>query len=730
MTAGDPGPLTWTSPEPGGAAAGSPEARVDLLALKAGALFVCTRPNGDLARGSASGEGLYAEDTRHLSELRLTIGGLPPVLLSATLESGHHAIVNATNQTLRTDAGALVPRETLSVRRTLLIGDRLHYGIRVRSFARERVATSIDLSLAADFADLFTVRGLDERSTGRVLPATREEDGVRFSYRAADGELRETLVELTPAPATLALDEGRALASWDVELAPGAAVSVMIAVEPFHRRRVRRRRTMEEAAEELDRAYRDWAASCARIRTDSDLFDRVIESSVRDLHALMLPLDGNSLPAAGIPWYVAPFGRDAILTACEALVLDPDVARGTLLALAGLQATADDPWRDAEPGKIPHQLRTGELARIGRVPHTPYYGTVDATPLFLMLAGDYHRWTRDLETLRTLRPAFDAALRWIDEWGDKDGDGFVEYERRSPAGQQNQGWKDSADSVPHADGSLAAGPLALAEVQGYVYEAKLRIAEVYDALGEREHAEELRTQAAALRAAFNDAFWDAEEEFLVLALDGGKAQARSVASNAAHCLYCGIVENDKAARVAERLMASDMFSGWGIRTLSSDSAAYNPMSYHNGSVWPHDNAIAAAGLKRYGFDEAAARIAGALFDVAAGARDYRLPELFCGFDRSESSSIVPYPVACVPQAWAAAAPFLLVQSLLGITAHAPEHGLTVSRPRLPERLGSLDVAGIRVGDAHASLSFTRAGPEGTAFAVRAVDGDLRVTMSA
>ena len=544
MTAGDPGPLTWTSPEPGGAAAGSPEARVDLLALKAGALFVCTRPNGDLARGSASGEGLYAEDTRHLSELRLTIGGLPPVLLSATLESGHHAIVNATNQTLRTDAGALVPRETLSVRRTLLIGDRLHYGIRVRSFARERVATSIDLSLAADFADLFTVRGLDERSTGRVLPATREEDGVRFSYRAADGELRETLVELTPAPATLALDEGRALASWDVELAPGAAVSVMIAVEPFHRRRVRRRRTMEEAAEELDRAYRDWAASCARIRTDSDLFDRVIESSVRDLHALMLPLDGNSLPAAGIPWYVAPFGRDAILTACEALVLDPDVARGTLLALAGLQATADDPWRDAEPGKIPHELRTGELARIGRVPHTPYYGTVDATPLFLMLAGDYHRWTRDLETLRTLRPAFDAALRWIDEWGDKDGDGFVEYERRSPAGQQQPGLEGLR--------RLGATRRRIARRRGRWRSSKSKAMCTRPSCGSPTSTRRWGTPpapgACAAKPAHCErrstrAFWNPDEEFFAPRTRRRQAAGqRSVTSNPAHCLYCGIVD--------------------------------------------------------------------------------------------------------------------------------------------------------------------------------------------
>ena len=411
-------------------------------------------------------------------------------------------------------------------------------------------------------------------------------------------------------------------------------------------------------------------------------------------------------------------------------MINPDVARGTLLVLAGLQADADEEWRDAEPGKILHELRVGELARTGQIPHTPYYGTVDATPLFLMVAGGYYRWTLDLDTMRRLRPAMDAALAWIDEWGDRDGDGFVEYERRSPAGLRNQGWKDSDDSIMHADGTLAQGPIALVEVQGYVYEAKLRIADVYAALGEDAVAGRLRLEAAALRAAFNEAFWMADEGFFALALDGDKQQVRSVTSNPAHCLYCGIVDDEKARLVAERLMASDMFSGWGIRTLSSLSPAYNPMSYHNGSVWPHDNAIAAAGLKRYGFDVATSRIAAALFDVASGARDSRLPELFCGFSRSESRAIVAYPVACIPQAWAAAAPFMLVQALLGISAHAPDKQLVVDRPRLPEWLASVELRDIRIGGARVSLAFNYSASGATGFTLLEQHGDLRVTMSA
>jgi glycogen debranching enzyme len=487
---------------------------------------------------------------------------------------------------------------------------------------------------------------------------------------------------------------------------------------------------MEQAAVRLEQAHRDWEAACARITTDNDMFDRFIDASIRDLHALMMPAADSALPAAGIPWYVAPFGRDSLLASCESLMINPEVARGTLLALAQLQAQRNESWRDAEPGKIPHELRVGELARTGHIPHTPYYGTVDATPLFLMTAGGYYRWTLDIETLARIRPALDAALAWISEWGDRDGDGFVEYERRSPAGLRNQGWKDSHDSVVHADGSLARGPIALVEAQGYVYEAKLRIAEVYDGFGEPDRADELRAEARLLRDAFNDAFWDPHEGFFVLALDGRKQQVRTVTSNPAHCLYAGIIDDDKAALVAERLMAADMFSGWGIRTVASSSRAYNPMSYHNGSVWPHDNAIAAAGLKRYGFHAATARIASALFEVASAAHDFRLPELFCGFHRDDSPAIVSYPVACIPQAWAAAAPFLLVQSMMGVSAHAPSNTLTVDRPMLPDWLESVELRGVRVARSRVTLSFRRSGPGTTGFSLLEQDGDVRVTMSA
>jgi len=354
---------------------------------------------------------------------------------------------------------------------------------------------------------------------------------------------------------------------------------------------------------------------------------------------------------------------------------------------------------------------------------------VDATPLFLIRAADYYRWTGDLPTLRALRPALDAALRWIDEYGDRDGDGFVEYERRSPGGLQNQGWKDSHDSVVHADGNFAEGPIALVEVQGYVYMAKLTIADVYDALGASDVAARLRHQARALSDRFNEVFWNSEEGTFALALDGHKRQVASVTSNPGHCLYCGIVDPSKASAVAERLMAPDMFCGWGVRTLSSQSPAFNPMSYHNGSVWPHDNAIIAAGLKRYGHDDAVMRIATALFEVSCAARDFRLPELYCGFDRSERASVVAYPVACIPQAWAAAAPLLLLQTVLGVSADAPARALRIERPTLPDWLGRVRLDGLRVGDASVTLAFDRDGPV-TGFALLGQRGKLNVTMAA
>jgi glycogen debranching enzyme len=705
------------------------EARAELLVIKAGGAFLCARPDGDVRAPAAGGEGLYWRDTRILSELRLSLAEQEPVLLSHSIESGYRAVVNATNPELVT-AGGVIPQETLNLRRTLLIDDRLYVLVELRSFCRQPVTVPVDLWLAADFADVFEVRGVRHRATrGRDMVPKLDRAEAHFAYEGQDGFFQQTLVEFDPPPASGEVEGSRVHASWRLALGPRELARILVTVSPAGDAQRTPPRTLERAAADRKREAEAWVSGCARIETDNELFQAVIAASIRDLHALLMPVASGAIPAAGVPWFVAPFGRDSLLTAYESLLLNPRVACDTLTVLAALQAHEDEPWRDAEPGKIPHELRCGELARAGLIPHTPYYGTVDATPLFVMLAAGYFRWTNDLETLSELRPQIDKALEWIDHHGDHDRDGFVEYQRRSPAGLENQGWKDSYDAVMHADGTLAKGPIALVDVQGYVYLAKLRIAELYEALGEPDRARQLRAQAGALRAAFNEAFWCPEEGTFALALDGRKQQVASVTSNPGHCLYCGIVDEDKAAALAERLMADDMFSGWGVRTLSASSPAYNPMSYHNGSVWPHDNAIIAAGLKRYGHDDATLRIATAIFDIAARARDYRLAELYCGFERVAGSEVVGYPVACMPQAWAAAAPFMLLQAMLGLSAHAPSRTLSVMRPTMPDWLGRAELRGLKIGQATASLAFTHTDGV-TGFSLLEQERELTVAMAA
>ena len=706
------------------------EARAELLVLKDSGVFVCARPDGDMRAHNVSGEGLYREDTRHLSELRLTFGDAEPVLLSHSVEAGHRAVVNATNPALLDARGVKVAQETLNLRRTLMVADGLYLLIELHNYCPHTLTVPLALAVSADFADVFEIRGVRKRlAPTEPVVARLQQSGVGFTYRGADELTRRTFVEVEPAPHESAIDDHRARLSWALQLGPGERTCMLVTVFPAHGAHRPKSRRFMRAASKVDGALQAWSEDCTRIESDSRLFERVITASVRDLHALMTPVHRGQLPAAGIPWFVAAFGRDSLLTSYECLLLNHEVARDTLFVLAGLQARADEAWRDAEPGKILHELRAGELARAGLVPHTPYYGTVDATPLFVMLAATYFRWTADLETLSALRSALDAALEWIDRYGDADGDGFVEYQRRSPAGLLNQGWKDSEDSIVHTDGTLATGPIALVEVQGYVYLAKLRIADVYEALGEPDRARALRTEADKLRQAFNDAFWNPQEGTFALALDGAKRQVQSVTSNPGHCLYCGVVDADKAPSVAERLMAPDMFSGWGIRTLSSQSRAYNPMSYHNGSVWPHDNAIIAAGLKRYDFPEETLRIASAMFDIAGHSPDFRLAELYCGFDRAGTSAIVNYPVACMPQAWAAAAPFMLLQAMLGISAHAPARTLDVIQPRLPGWIKRAELHDLDVGDASVSLAFTQAA-DVTGFALLEQSGEITVRMAA
>jgi glycogen debranching enzyme len=517
------------------------------------------------------------------------------------------------------------------------------------------------------------------------------------------------------------------VAAWRLALEPGETQVLSITIEPRLGAATVPPGRFDSATYQLRRSYETWERSCTQIKTSNELFDGLLARGRRDLRSLLTPTPHGDIVAAGIPWFVAPFGRDALMAGHQILMLNPEVARTTLGVLAAYQGTEVDEARAEEPGKILHELRQGELARSGVLPHTPYYGSVDSTPLWLLLLGTYWRWTGDLALCRELLPNVERALEWMDRFGDRDGDGFIEYAGSGPPGLAHHGWRASHNAVVHGDGTPATGPIALAEVQAYAYVARLRIAEVYEALGRSDQAVMLRAAAGTLRKSFNDAFWVDDEQYFALALDGDKRQVATVGSSPAHALYCDIVEDEKAEVMARRLLAPDMFSGWGIRTMSKSAVAYNPMSYHNGSIWPHDNAFIAAGLKRYGHSTATNRVATALFDMACTTEYLRLPELFCGFTRRTPNRPVAYPVACSPQAWSAGAPFLILQALLGISARAHENALTVNKPLLPSWLSSVELRNLRVGASTISLVFTRHG-ETTGFSLLEKQGDIRVLM--
>jgi len=445
----------------------------------------------------------------------------------------------------------------------------------------------------------------------------------------------------------------------------------------------------------------------ATIETNHVLAERALERSRADLDLLVNggPATDERYIAAGVPWFSCLFGRDSIITSLQLLAVRPEIAQATLSILARLQATEIDELRDAAPGKIMHELRTGELARTGEIPHTPYYGTVDATPLWLMLLDEYERWTGDSALVDRLWPNALAALDWLERYGDIDGDGFIEYQRRSERGLVNQGWKDSADSTRNRDGTLADGPIALVEVQAYTYAARRGVARLARLRGDEKLAAAQDVEADALRQRFEESFWMEDAGTYAMALDGAKHQVTGIASNAGHALWTGIADQERAARTAAVLTGRGMWSGWGIRTLSAETVGYNPIGYHLGTVWPHDNAICAAGFARYGLFEGTRLVCGALFEATAHFREARLPELFCGFERATSPLPVPYPVACSPQAWAAGSLYHLISATLGFRPFAHANRLELVRPALPRWLPSLRVRGLRVGAAEVDLEF-------------------------
>jgi len=676
--------------------------------LKHDDTFVVLDSHGDIGASAGGPDGLFNADTRYLARLELLLDDLQPLLLGTNLRDDNSALtVDLTNPDIYRDGRIILQKDMLHIVRTIFLWRGTAYQrIGIQNHGDRPASFDLTLLFDNDFADLFEVRG--ERrphrgiGSGKLLgPAD-----VALEYKGLDSRSRTTALHFDPRPTRLAVNA----ATYHLELAPRQVSSLFIAAscnKPATFKPARFFRGLLAHRREMRRS----TAGATSIETSNNIFNEVLCQSMADLNILMTDTPQGRYPYAGIPWYSTTFGRDGIITALQMLWIDPRVARGVLRRLAFYQAKTVDRRADAEPGKILHEMRGGEMAALREVPFAQYYGSVDATPLFVLLAGLYAERTGDDETLAELWPSIEAALGWINGPGDPDRDGFVEYRRASEKGLANQGWKDSYDAIFHADGRLAEGYIALAEVQGYVFAAKQLAARCASRLGKSEMAQQLEAEAQQLAERFEEAFWCEELGTYALALDGAKEPCRVRTSNAGQLLFSGMVREDRARLVAADLMRSHFFAGWGIRTVARGEARYNPMSYHNGSIWPHDNALIALGFARYGLKHSVAHLFKALFDAATYMDLRRLPELFCGFRREKGRGPTLYPVACAPQAWASATPFTLLEAALGLEFDAQRGEIRLRNPRLPAFLNEVVLRDLQLGPSSVDLRVRRQGDE-------------------
>ena len=692
--------------------------------IKQGDAFAVVDNYGDIRPGGGAPMGLFYRDTRHLSRLELLVNGGRPLLLSVEQPAGDVVLSSdLTNPDyFAPDGGLVLCKDSVHLLRTKFLWDGVcRERIAIRSYDAVERTLSIELRFAADFADLFEVRGHRRSRRGELPPATVGEKSALLRYVGLDGVERSTEIAFDRRPSRL--DSGAAM--FELKLGPGQQAVLFLTVSCRSEARVETERDAYFAC--LNRARQARATELERgaeVQSSNALLNETLNRAANDVAMLATDTGQGPYPYAGTPWFSTAFGRDGLIAALFMLWLNPALARGVLRFLSANQATASDPAADAEPGKILHETRGGEMALLGEVPFRRYYGSVDSTPLFVLLAGAYFERTGDVALMQELWPSVKAALAWIDRYGDLDGDGFVEYGRKTDKGLINQGWKDSHDSVFHGDGALCEGPIALAEVQAYVFAAKQAAARLA-ALLEPKAAPALEAEAAALRRRYDEAFWCEELGLHALALDGAKRPARVRASNAGHGLIAGIVEDAKAARAAEVYLGQDFYAGWGVRTVAQGEARYNPMSYHNGSVWPHDNGLLALGFGRYGLKEAALQIFGGLFDASVHLEHRRLPELFCGFERRPRTGPTRYPVACAPQAWAAATPFALLGACLSPEFDAKAREIRFLHPRLPSFVDELRLSGLVLNDARVDLALRRV-RDGVVVQVTGRSGDVRV----
>lgn len=666
------------------------------LMIKRGSLFALSGTDGAIDGNVGREHGLYFHDTRFLDCALLLVEGERPSPVTATDASGDRTVSDLVSPLLRLAGGAVLEPGALRLRRERELDGDMAERVTVRSAAAHELEVRLELVFGSDYHTLFAVRGSPQVRRGRLHPPRWRGAALELRYDGADGRSRTTTFRFHPEPE----EQGDGRAVWRLRLRPGREASIRAVAEV---RDLGPGRLEAAPAPVSVGALRE-----AAVESDSVALELAFRRALDDLALLAMREQGATFFAAGVPWFVALFGRDSLVTALQTLAFDPGIAATTLELLAAYQGRRYDSWRDEEPGKILHELRVGEDANLGEIPHTPYYGTVDATPLFVALVAEYVRWTGDLDLWRRLRANLERALAWM-AGADHDGDGFLDYTVRSARGLSNQGWKDSGDGIPNRDGSLAEPPIALVEVQGYAYRALRGAAWLYRLDGLPERAAELDARADGLRRRFDAAYWMPRRRFLALALQARGRPVESIASNAGQALWSGIVAPARARTVAERLVGPDLFSGWGVRTLASGEARYDPEGYHLGAVWPHDNSLVVAGLAESGFGEAAAAVFGAQLDAAVALPGHRLPEAFSGRQRRRMQAPAPYPSACVPQAWASGALPYMLTTTLGLAPDATRGVLRVRKPALPAGIDRVTLRGIRVGPARLDLRFDRDG---------------------
>ncbi|WP_027526026.1 amylo-alpha-1,6-glucosidase [Bradyrhizobium sp. Ec3.3] len=692
--------------------------------LKHDDTFIVLDSHGDIGASAGGPDGLFNCDTRYLARLELVLDDLQPLLLGSNLRDDNSALtVDLTNPDIYRNGRIILHKDLLHIVRTVFLWRGTAYQrIGLQNHGDRPASFDLTLLFDSDFADLFEVRGEKRPRRGTGASKLLGPTDVLFEYRGLDDAQRTTGLHFDPRPTRLSVNA----ATWQLELEPHHTKSLFVAVS-CNRPQTLKPVRFFPAMLAHRREMRSCTAGTTSIETSNNIFNEVLCQAMADLNMLMTDTPQGRYPYAGIPWYSTTFGRDGLITALQMLWIDPRVARGVLRRLAHFQAKATDPLADAEPGKILHEMRGGEMAALREVPFAQYYGSVDSTALFVLLAGRYFERTGDVETLLELWPAIEAALTWIDGPGDPDHDGFVEYQRASEQGLANQGWKDSYDAIFHADGTLAEGYIALAEVQGYVFAAKQLAARCALRLGKPDKVRKLEAEAKALAARFEEAFWCEELGTYALALDGAKRPCKVRTSNAGQLLFSGMIREDRARKVAADLMRPHFFSGWGIRTVALGEMRYNPMSYHDGSIWPHDNALIALGLARYSLKHSVAHVFKGLFEAATYMDLRRLPELFCGFRREKRRGPTLYPVACAPQAWASATPFTLLEAALGIEFDVARSEIRLRNPHLPAFLNEVVLRDLQLGPSSVDLRIRRHGGD-VALEVLRTRGQIQVSI--